>query len=1082
MEPESTTTPSPIMTGEDPQETTTPVEEPSETESAIHGFLNNTTNVTVIERPADGDPKKCFCEGSDSGVEVVDIVDFHRALSSNSGASHQDCDNVCARSCDSSISYCSNYEEAYNILVRKNSTLLEDYTLRNGDVTSENGSESSSLSGSQSRCRRGAVGGVKKTADRKKDSPSSLSKDKTRSKPPITPTNTKSTASTRLKSVDRLQTKLAGTPRTNSACRTKPPVPSNLDLAKAHAKRPSSSRPTTTNTSRQSTQGTPSDDGRSPTTRPSPSMIRSFKDPKPRLSQLDSKTIEKYATLPRRRKEKDKPTDSTAKSTTQTINVKKSSNKELPPSKLFSSLYLPKTKPKIKIYHEMNVQTALTMCDIEQALAGALFAPKSPEEQEKCSKEVQVDMRAIEVEKLKEQLKNLTVKFDNLAEEHKEQTEKLKETEEKLKAERLEKDGLREELHNNSQRVLAILGEVENNGCQGVSSSSGDSLLVLETQFHNVSQVIIQQEEEIAKLNNYCRSFQLDLEKSLAAQKTLLQQHQDLEAESMELQEFMQAEKTTLSDALRDAESEISKTQKIIEMKDKELNERHEECKQLSRLCEQRRLENLGLHARLSNLEAKSRELLVHQGSMVSGASVALASLIERLSALSEELIMAYNISEQELEDVIFHNEAYNQSSSSVESTPEKSRQFSIEQKQSPNGKGSSFVSAVINAIKNAASGKDVSKKKDNISLCDQSSSNEMLDSETEPCLMMEHVLEDVVIPDGYSHNMISSGHGSMLSSRLTHSESLKDVSNYFFNRQYSEPTSLNASFTSDVFSMSEIFPPVSLVDQVIEVDNVTTRLLKVIRIIQIENEDCMSELQDQRDSLTEQVDKQKETNKLVVKQLKDWETLGARLKSEVRELMNQLSKKNNELDGVKTEVNKQREQIEKLNQDVCDLSTALAKAELEMRVRDEEVERELEKFKETGEVPSPENVARIAVYGNEVPDLKTRLAEKEKRLTELNQEFLDGKQVLTESLKEAVKEAKRQYDAIDNALEVLHSIQPVVQQCPPLSKLQRELEEVSFQSASSMPIVTPADCNANAGLIQGVTNLESAPAINTTA
>jgi len=55
-------------------------------------------------------------------------------------------------------------------------------------------------------------------------------------------------------------------------------------------------------------------------------------------------------------------------------------------------------------------------------------------------------------------------------------------------------------------------------------------------------------------------------EKSLAAQKTLLQQHQDLEAESMELQEFMQAEKTTLSDALRDAESEISKTQVMTKL------------------------------------------------------------------------------------------------------------------------------------------------------------------------------------------------------------------------------------------------------------------------------------------------------------------------------------------------------------------------------------------------------------------------------------------------------------------------------------------------------------------------------------
>lgn len=60
-------------------------------------------------------------------------------------------------------------------------------------------------------------------------------------------------------------------------------------------------------------------------------------------------------------------------------------------------------------------------------------------------------------------------------------------------------------------------------------------------------------------------------------------------------------------------------------------------------------------------------------------------------------------------------------------------------------------MSAVINAIKNAASGKDVNKKRDN-SLCDRSSSNEMLDSETEPCLMMEHVLEDVVIPDGTSN------------------------------------------------------------------------------------------------------------------------------------------------------------------------------------------------------------------------------------------------------------------------------------------------------------------------------------------
>jgi hypothetical protein len=48
-----------------------------------------------------------------------------------------------------------------------------------------------------------------------------------------------------------------------------------------------------------------------------------------------------------------------------------------------------------------------------------------------------------------------------------------------------------------------------------------------------------------------------DLEKSLAAQKTLLQQQQEIEAESIELQEFLQAEKSTLADSLRDAETEV---------------------------------------------------------------------------------------------------------------------------------------------------------------------------------------------------------------------------------------------------------------------------------------------------------------------------------------------------------------------------------------------------------------------------------------------------------------------------------------------------------------------------------------------
>lgn len=52
-------------------------------------------------------------------------------------------------------------------------------------------------------------------------------------------------------------------------------------------------------------------------------------------------------------------------------------------------------------------------------------------------------------------------------------------------------------------------------------------------------------------------SFVEDLEKSLAAQKALLQQQQELEAESAEMQDFLQEEKATLAEALKEAETEV---------------------------------------------------------------------------------------------------------------------------------------------------------------------------------------------------------------------------------------------------------------------------------------------------------------------------------------------------------------------------------------------------------------------------------------------------------------------------------------------------------------------------------------------
>ncbi|VEN45876.1 unnamed protein product [Callosobruchus maculatus] len=752
-----------------------------------------------------------------------------------------------------------------------------------------------------------------------------------------------------------------------------------------------------------------------------------------KLSQMDTKTIEKYATLPRRNKEKSEPTKKTSsrENTLQRIAITRRSSRETPPSKMSSSLYLPRSKQKVKIYHELGAQTALTMTDLENALSGLAIAPKSPVDIETLDREVHVDMTTIELERLQHTLEQVREQFETLKTEHRAQSARLRQLEERLKEENLEKEGLKEELRCNTERVMAILGG-EGAHSQDLMASSSDSLMALECRFQTALQSLVHQEEEISRLHAFCRTLQMELDRTNASRDTLMRHQREVEAEAAELQDFMQAEKMTLHDALREAEA-------ALEKKEAELKEAREECRKLSKVSEQRRQENLSLQARLGVLESKSRELLVHQGSSVSGASVALSALIGRLDGLVEELVAAYNISEQELEDVIFHNEAYKNSNSSPEMTPERSRQYCVDKTPSPQ-KGSSFVSAVINAIKNAAQSpfsRDVSK--DTIST-ERSSSNEMLDSETEPCLMMEHVLEDVVIPDGHSHNLISSGHGSLLTSRLTHSESLKDLSQALLSRQMTERASisfcgsLNTSYTSaDATSLTHDYFP-SLVDQVIDVDNLITRLLKTIRIIQIENDECMQELQDQRDGLLEQIEKQKETNK-------------------------------------------------RLNQDVCELSTALAKTELETRMKEEEILEEIKKLETSGDFPSPDILGRLVVNQNEIPVLKEKLIEKEKHLKELTQEFLASRQVLSESLKDALNESRKQYEAIDKALEVLHSIQSVVQQCAPLSKLQRELEEVSFQSASALPVVMPSDCNANAAaLMQAVASLKISATINTTA
>lgn len=125
-------------------------------------------------------------------------------------------------------------------------------------------------------------------------------------------------------------------------------------------------------------------------------------------------------------------------------------------------------------------------------------------------------------------------------------------------------------------------------------------------------------------------------------------------------------------------------------------------------------------------------------------------------------------------QDVIYHNEAYtNSGGSSGQVSPDREHAAAISDGSLSPQRHQSFIVAVISAIRNAAttakhsvvqpSRRDCSQIAASITTAtidemgEESDSTEMLESETEPCLMMENVLEDVSMPDTHSHNMVSS-------------------------------------------------------------------------------------------------------------------------------------------------------------------------------------------------------------------------------------------------------------------------------------------------------------------------------------
>ncbi|XP_050590551.1 uncharacterized protein LOC126922214 isoform X8 [Bombus affinis] len=877
-------------------------------------------------------------DGSDSGVEGC-ATEVPRVRSRNSIDYASSCGGLDEASCDSSlVSCCSVYEDPC-------ATLPDDVRLTNGgEGTSEGGSESSSIAGSVSARanRTNAKRTVAVSNTSKKKTTTTETQKNTRVKPtPLnanysaTPTRSKSRTATprgilcktqpttrdrarsREKSAvkensnDNTANNSRATTTFRSGLNSMPPrtrtrpipdsLPSvltteiNKDLAQRGRGQSGSCRSRGGSSTRgaRTPSSTPSEEIRKPLSTPrvpytGRAEASKASRPDKMTTSTDNKALDTYATLPRRNRNKisiakvSEKTDRTTRSrpgsrdaslSRQQIEKKttakdSSGHKSLPPYPRH------KTVEKTRIYHEISVQTGLTGHDIENALSGVPSAVTGPEVVERLHEQCQTEGTWEDMHTMQIDLKRLNEETSQQKEENEKLKSEIVEVKRLLEEEQADHAFARQELDRNAQRVLAMLGTPQSEHAEG-----SDSFLELECHLQSSGQVVANQQLEIADLQSLCRMLSRDLEKSLAAQKALLQQQQELEAESAEMQDFLQEEKATLADALKEAETELAKKEELLTKRELELERQTEECKHLVRISEQRRQENLSMSMKLNAVERRSRELLLTQGAAVSGAAVALSGLGTRLEGLVDQLITSYSISVKDLEDVIYHNEAYSRSNSSIESSPVSSKHSLKECTPSP--KSGSFVSAVIGAIRNAATHPFATKNTDKKSTLESAkqmykelsmeSSSDLLDFETEPCLMMESVLEDVPLPDTYSHNMVSSS--DSLRRALSFPETV-DESNLKKTRANEECSSLtnltqailhrrkveneedddcdsiseSDTGTNEGPLASDYCPAVGLVDQVIDVDNLVTKLLKVLRIIQLDNDTCIQELKEEND------------------------------------------------------------------------------------------------------------------------------------------------------------------------------------------------------------------------------------------
>lgn len=542
-------------------------------------------------------------DGNDSGVDTgaTNPIQLQRALSSNSAgyASSGGLDAQFA-SCNSSLlSVCSDSNEGQLKAIDLSSK-------RSVDCTSENGSESSSLSGEKQRLRQTPP--KKRTADpNQSKSPrnfdNSASKNRMRAASATRSISQRLFCAPNLATTERARSREKQITPNSQSSPTKRAKPVTLPTKDTTPVQKCSTLRRAASVSRRTPSCTPTtEDGRWPSnqfraasktpSRPAnePIVMRTRHGP----IVLDNRS-DRFSTMPGMSKVKSEEdlsqwrmsrSSSTTRDrmTTSTLTRRQSTRespmKNTPP-------FLPrcqKPTPKTLIYHEAAIQTALTIQDIDDAFAGN---PKQIhiDTVTKTNSASQTDIRDKEIQRLQEKIRQMTDENQMLRKDLAARSQLLTSTEEQLVRERDEKTLMQKELQSNTERVMGMLETVH----APFAEDTCDSLLMLESQIQLSGHALEEKQSEINNLRQFCQKLQAEMNRSILVQQTLLDEKKCIEQETSELQDFLQDEKAAIFEALKDAETELEQYQEKLKAKDHKVEKLQEECRHLVRISEQRR-------------------------------------------------------------------------------------------------------------------------------------------------------------------------------------------------------------------------------------------------------------------------------------------------------------------------------------------------------------------------------------------------------------------------------------------------------------------------------------------------------------